>query len=74
MDMSFDYSPDWVAFAWCMAFAAAFFGAAVLVTIRRRVQSSRPGCLVWFLLILTMLALVSAWEAYHPSCPRGWWC
>lgn len=69
-----DFSPDYRSAAGALAFSAACFGAAVIITAFRRRASSRPGFMVWLLLIMTVLGLLVAWEAYRPSCPRGWWC
>jgi hypothetical protein len=72
--LALDFSPDSRQMAYAIALATAFFLAAVLVSVLRRGTSSRPGCLIWILLGLSALCLLMAWEAYSPSCPRGWWC
>ncbi len=58
-----------------IAFAIAFVTAASAITWWRirRGRKARSG-LTFFLLGLAVLSLLVAYEAYFPSCPRGWWC
>jgi uncharacterized membrane protein YhaH (DUF805 family) len=72
MDFSLQSEPDFVTMWWCIAVALAFFGTAVMVTVRRGRGAARPGAAVAVLLVLSALAAYMAYEAYFPQ-PRDFW-
>ncbi|HKO55027.1 MAG TPA: hypothetical protein VJ276_04055 [Thermoanaerobaculia bacterium] len=72
--MDFDLSPDLAAMWFRIGLAALCIAGAVLLEVRRRLMEQRSRIAIHALLIFATFSAIAAWEAYFPSCPRGWVC